>query len=73
MSTTPNTDKVKEMDFDRLNVLVAQRIATLKIIKLHLDKIGDEETVEMICRDLIIPAVYLLAEFLQAVEVKEGK
>ena len=74
MSTTPNTDKVKAMDFDRLNELVSDRIGALKIMALNLDKMNaDEEATEMICRDLVMPAVYILAEFLQAVEVKEKK
>ena len=72
MSDTPNFDKVKAIDFDRLNILVAQRIAALKITAINVDKIGEKDTVEMVCRDLILPAVFLLAEFLQSVEMSEA-
>ena len=74
MSDTPNTDKVKSLDFDRLNMLVSERIGALKITAQNLDKLNtDLSFKEAMCRDLILPAVYVLTEFLAAVDVKEGK
>ena len=73
MSTTPNIDKVKAMNFDRLDDLVSERIGVLKMLAQNLDKIEvDPRATEMMCRDLILPAVYILTEFLQAVDVKDG-
>ena len=67
---TPSIDKVKSLNFDRLDDLVSERIGALKIMAQNLDKLNaDTRLTEMMCRDLILPAVYTLTEFLSTVEV----
>lgn len=64
------TEKAKAINFDRLDMLVSERIAALK---LYADSLGgpnqDAQAHEAICRDLIFPAVGLLANFIESVEV----
>lgn len=67
---TPNVDKVRCLDFDRLDDLVSERLAVLKLYAQNIDKTtnADATTNEAICRDLILPCVYLLAQFLESVQ-----
>lgn len=68
---TPNLDKVQRLDFDRLDRLVSERLAVLKLYAQNIDKTTNAplQTNEAICRDLILPCVYLLAQFLESVTV----
>lgn len=72
--TTPNLDKVRRLDFDRLDDLVSERLAALKLYAQNIDKTtnASAETNDMICRDLILPCVYLLAQFLESVQIGKG-
>jgi hypothetical protein len=66
-----NIEKVKRLDFDRLDSLVSERLGALKIYAQH---VGQTESVvhDAICRDLILPCVYLLAQFLDSVKIEEN-
>ena len=61
-----NIEKVKRLDFDRLDMLVSERIGALKLLAQGITKrkVNDD-----ICRDLILPCVYLLAQFLESVKI----
>ena len=63
-----NIEKVKRLDFDRLDMLVSERIGALKLLAHGMTerKVNDE-----ICRDLILPCVYLLAQFLDSVKIDD--
>ena len=63
-----NIEKVKRLDFDRLDMLVSERIGALKLLAHGMTerKVNDE-----ICRDLILPCVYLLAQFLESVKIDD--
>jgi len=65
-----NIEKVKRLDFDRLDVLVSERLGALKIYAQNIGK-TESDVHDAICRDLILPCVYLLAEFLEAVKIGE--
>ena len=68
--TMNNLDTVRQLDFDRLDSLVSERLGALKIYAQNIDKIeGGEAVHDAICRDLILPSVYLLAQFLESVTV----
>ena len=71
--TTPNLDRVRRLDFDRLDDLVSERLAALKLYAQNIDKTSNAnaETNDMICRDLILPCVYLLAQFLESVQIRK--
>ena len=62
------TDKVKAINFDRMDYLVSERIAALREYAERIGE-GDKEAHEAICRDLIFPAVGLLAQFIDCVDV----
>ena len=64
-------DKARAIDFDRLDMLVSERIGALKMYVENMDKIdgGDTGVNEAICRDLIFPCVGLLANFVDSVNV----
>jgi hypothetical protein len=66
-----NLEKVKRLDFDRLDSLVSERLGALKI---YAQNVGKTESAvhDAICRDLILPCVYLLAEFLDSVKIGDG-
>jgi hypothetical protein len=73
MSETPNLDKVRGLDFDRLDMLISERIGALKILAHNFDKLDANPIVaEAMCRDLILPAIYSLVNFLESVEIKSG-
>ena len=61
-----NIEKVKRLDFDRLDMLVSERLGALKLLAQGMT---ESEVNDDICRDLILPCVYLLAQFLEAVKI----
>ena len=63
-----NIEKVKRLDFDRLDMLVSERIGALKLLA---QGITEREVNDNICRDLILPCVYLLAQFLESVKIED--
>lgn len=68
----PNLDIVSRIDFDRLDSLVSERLAALKLYAERLDSIpGGKEVHDAICKDLILPNVYLLMQFLESVSIDE--
>ena len=71
MDKYENLEKVKRLDFDRLDSLVSERLGALKI---YAQNVGKTESAvhDAICRDLILPCVYLLAEFLDSVKIGDG-
>ena len=72
MNKYENIEKVKQLDFDRLDMRVSERIGALKLLAQGMT---EREVNDEICRDLILPCVYLLAEFLESVKIgdKEEK
>ena len=70
--THKNIETVRRIDFDRLDMLVSERIAALNLYAQNIDKAdGGEEAHDAICRDLILPCVYTLTQFLEAVNLDE--
>lgn len=63
-----NIEKVKRLDFDRLDMLVSERLGALKLLA---QGIQDTELQDAVCRDLILPCVYLLAQFLDSVKIDD--
>ena len=63
-----NIEKVKRLDFDRLDMLVSERIGALKMLAQGMQ---EREVNDEICRDLILPCVYLLAQFLESVKIDD--
>ena len=63
-----NIEKVKRLDFDRLDMLVSERIGALKLLAQGMT---EREVNDEICRDLILPCVYLLAQFLDSVKIDD--
>ena len=61
-----NIEKVKRLDFDRLDMLVSERLGALKLLAQGMT---EREVNDNICRDLILPCVYLLAQFLDSVKI----
>ena len=68
MDKYENIEKVKRLDFDRLDMLVSERLGALKLLAHGVQEsaVNDE-----ICRDLILPCVYLLAQFLDSVKIDD--
>lgn len=64
-----NIEKVKRLDFDHLDMLVSERIGALKIYAQNVDK-TESAMHDAICRDLILPCVYMLAQFLESVKIE---
>lgn len=71
MDKYENIEKVKRLDFDRLDSLVSERLGALKI---YAQNVGQTESVvhDAICRDLILPCVYTLVEFLDSVKIEDS-
>ncbi len=68
--TTKNQNIVQLIDFDRLDTLVSERIGALKLYAQNIDKAeGSKELHDAICRDLILPCVGLLTNFIESVKV----
>ena len=65
-----NIEKVKRLDFDHLDMLVSERIGALKLLAQGMT---EREVNDDICRDLILPCVYTLAQFLESVKIEGGK
>ena len=61
-----NIEKVKRLDFDRLDMLVSERLVALKLLAQGMT---EREVNDAICRDLILPCVYTLAQFLDSVKI----
>ena len=61
-------EKVKRLDFDHLDMLVSERLGALKIYAQIVGK-TESDVHDAICRDLILPCVYTLAQFLEAVKI----
>ena len=68
MDKYENIEKVKRLDFDRLDMLVSERLGALKLLA---QGITEREVNDDICRDLILPCVYLLAQFLDSVKIDD--
>jgi len=66
MSEYENIEKVKRLDFDHLDMLVSERIGALKLLAQGMT---ETDIHDAICRDLILPCVYLLAQFLESVKI----
>ncbi len=72
--TTKNLNIVQLIDFDRLDTLVSKRIGALKLYAQNIEKAeGSKELHDAICRDLILPCVGLLTNFLESVKVNVGE
>mgnify|MGYP000932220384 CR=1 FL=1 len=70
--TNKNIEIVQRIDFDRLDMLVSERIGALKLYAQNIGKAeGSEEVHDAICRDLILPCVFTLTQFLESVELDE--
>ena len=70
MNKYENIEKVKQLDFDRLDMLVSERIGALKLLAqgMTVREVNDD-----ICRDLILPCVYALAQFIESVKIEGDK
>ena len=68
MDKYENIEKVKRLDFDRLDMLVSERLGALKLLAHGMT---EREVNDDICRDLILPCVYLLAQFLESVKIDD--
>jgi hypothetical protein len=68
MDKYENIEKVKRLDFDHLDLLVSERIGALKLLAQGMN---EREVNNDICRDLILPCVYLLAQFLDSVKIED--
>ena len=71
MDKYENIEKVKRLDFDRLDSLVSERLGALKIYAQHVGQ-TESEVHDAICRDLILPCVYTLAQFLDSVKIGDS-
>lgn len=72
--THKNIQMVQSIDFDRLDMLVSERIGALKFYAQNIDKAKEGNDVhDAICRDLIMPCLGLLTQFLEAVKLDEAK
>ena len=70
MDKYENIEKVKRLDFDRLDMLVSERIGALKLLA---QGIQDTELQDAVCRDLILPCVYTLSQFIESVKIDNIK
>jgi len=61
-----NIAKVKRLDFDHLDMLVSERLGALKLLAQGMT---ESDVHDAVCRDLILPCVYTLAQFLEAVKI----
>ena len=68
MDKYENIEKVKLLDFDRLDMLVSERLGALKLLAQGMT---EREVNDAICRDLILPCVYTLAQFLDSVKIDD--
>ena len=63
-----NIETVKRLDFDRLDAVVSERIGALKLLAQGM---GETDVNDAICRDLILPCVYTLAQFIDSVKIDD--
>ena len=63
-----NIETVKRLDFDHLDILVSERIGALK---LYAKSMTESDVYDAICRDLILPCVYTLAQFLESAKIED--
>ena len=63
-----NIEQVKRLDFDRLDMLVSERIGALKLLAQGMT---ERDVNDDICRNLILPCVYTLAQFLESVKIDD--
>ena len=63
-----NIETVRRLDFDHLDMLVSERIGALKLLA---QGVQETDVHDAICRDLILPCVYTLAQFLESVKIEE--
>jgi len=68
MSKYENIRTVKRLDFDHLDMLVSERIGALKLLA---QGVQESDMHDAICRDLILPCVYTLAQFIESVKIEE--
>ena len=68
MDKYENIEKVTLLDFDCLDTLVSERIGALKLLAQSMT---ESDVHDAICRDLILPCVYTLAQFLDAVKIED--
>ena len=68
MDKYENIEKVKRLDFDRLDMIVSERLGALKLLAQSMT---ESDVHDAICRDLILPCVYLLAQFLESVKIDD--
>ena len=74
MNINKNIEMVSRIDFDRLDMLVSERIGALKLYAQNIDKAeGSPVLHDAICRDLILPCVYKLTEFIEAVKLGQDE
>lgn len=66
-----NIETVKQLDFDRLDSLVSERLGALKIYAQNVGQ-TESDVHDAICRDLILPCVYTLVEFLESVKIGDS-
>ena len=69
MDKYKNIEKVKRLDFDRLDMLASERLGVLKLLAQGMT---ESDVHDAICRDLILPCVYTLVEFLESVKIGDG-
>jgi hypothetical protein len=63
-------DTAQRIDFDRLDMLVSERIGVLKLYVQNIDKAVEDKSVhDALCRDLIMPCIGLLAQFVESVTI----
>lgn len=66
-------DKVQQINFDRLDMLVSERIGMLKLYVSNMDKVQEDKAVhDAICRDLVFPCIALLTNFIESVNFEES-
>ena len=63
-----NIETVKRLDFDRLDTVDSERIGALRQLAQGMT---ERQVNDDICRDLILPCVYALAQFIESVEIEE--
>ena len=63
-----NIETVKRLDFDHLDMLVSERIGALKLLA---QGVQESAVNEEICRYLILPCVYTLAQFIESVKIED--
>jgi hypothetical protein len=63
-----NIETVRRLDFDHLDMLVSERIGALKLLA---QGVQETDVHDAICRDLILPCVYALAQFIESVKIED--